>query len=573
MQIENLLISGTVTATSGCIAPTLTLTGTNVSCNGGSNGAITLTTSGGSSPFTYHWSNGATTQNISNLAANTYTVTVTATGGCSATASEAVSQPTALSASTSVTSTSCTASGTATVTASGGTSPYTYSWSTNPVQTAATATALSSAAYIVTVSDHNLCKTTATATVVIQSPTGLNATTITGTSATLNWEAVSGASSYNIQYRKTGTTSWTTASSNSTSTSAGGLTAGTTYEFQVQTVCSSGSSGFTASSDFTSTSPCSTPASLAASQIASSSALLSWGAVSGAASYNAQYRVTGTTNWTTTSSTTVSITLSSLTASTSYDCEVQTICTGGTTSGYSAIVTFVTPASTGACDSTLWNHVYNSYRLIVHQQCTYATGTVAALIYEADGDIHIRLHVDSAFNFMLNSENVSGEDGDLVCEPVCATTVTQTDAIASCENFTNTVFIPNVGEHVKITGSYVTDNDHGWNELHPVTSIVITTQTSSPLLEGLNVQSDKGLSLHVFPNPASDFIYFKLSMQPSSAVRLVIVDGIGRSAGQYQMLENPNLEVNTSYLPSGIYYYNMVQADQVLQSGKFVVAH
>ncbi len=53
-----------------------------VNCTGGNNGAIDLTVSGGTSPYTYNWSNGATTQDISNLAVGSYTVTVTDANGC-----------------------------------------------------------------------------------------------------------------------------------------------------------------------------------------------------------------------------------------------------------------------------------------------------------------------------------------------------------------------------------------------------------------------------------------------------------------------------------------------------------
>jgi large repetitive protein len=59
-------------------------------CNNASNGALTLATTGGTAPYTYVWSNGATTQNISGLSENTYTVTVTDANFCSATASKQI---------------------------------------------------------------------------------------------------------------------------------------------------------------------------------------------------------------------------------------------------------------------------------------------------------------------------------------------------------------------------------------------------------------------------------------------------------------------------------------------------
>ncbi|MFN8180375.1 MAG: T9SS type A sorting domain-containing protein [Bacteroidia bacterium] len=65
-------------------------TGTNATCQGANNGTASASATG-SSPFTYSWApGGETTENISGLAPGTYTVTVTATGGCTATASYTV---------------------------------------------------------------------------------------------------------------------------------------------------------------------------------------------------------------------------------------------------------------------------------------------------------------------------------------------------------------------------------------------------------------------------------------------------------------------------------------------------
>jgi hypothetical protein len=62
---------------------------------------------------------------------------------------------------------------------------------------------------------------------------------------------VSGASSYNVQYRVVGAASWTAGTSTTTSLAVSGLTASSNYEFQVQTVCASGSAAFSNSATFT----------------------------------------------------------------------------------------------------------------------------------------------------------------------------------------------------------------------------------------------------------------------------------------------------------------------------------
>ncbi len=85
-------------------------------------------------------------------------------------------------------------------------------------------------------------------------PASLTASSITNTSATVSWAAVPGAVTYNLQWKASLSATWTTVSG-ITTTSRGltGLTAGTAYQFQVQTVCSGGTSAYSAPSSFTTT--------------------------------------------------------------------------------------------------------------------------------------------------------------------------------------------------------------------------------------------------------------------------------------------------------------------------------
>jgi hypothetical protein len=137
------------------------------------------------------------------------------------------------------------------------------------------------------------------------------------------------------------------------------------------------------------------------------------------------------------------------------------------------------------CDYSLWSHVYAGDqrrfshpqdRLQVIQDCVSVTGTIESARPEKDGDFHIRLRLDLQYSSMLNAKNRSGQHGTLVVEPVCMNPVTQRDTLDEhvCDGFSQHVYTPDMlRRHVRVTGAYVTDMEHGWTEIHPVTSITI----------------------------------------------------------------------------------------------------
>ena len=150
----------------------------NVGCFGGNSGSIEVSVSGGKPDYTYLWSTNPaqTSATATALTTGTYTVTVTDKNGCTATSTAEITQSTVLTAQAGVLAhVSCIGgnNGSANVSVSGGTTAYSYAWSTNPVQTAASATALISGTYTVTVTDGNGC--TATSTAEITQPTALTA--------------------------------------------------------------------------------------------------------------------------------------------------------------------------------------------------------------------------------------------------------------------------------------------------------------------------------------------------------------------------------------------------------------
>jgi large repetitive protein len=144
--------------------------GKNVSCNGAADGSISVSVSGGTSPYSYQWNTVPvqTGSTASGLTAGSYSVLITDANGCTIIKNKTLTQPAPLSATISgQVNVNCAgqATGSATVVASGGTAPYTYLWNTIPTQTTATATNLIAGTYSVTVKDVNNCTKVATVTI------------------------------------------------------------------------------------------------------------------------------------------------------------------------------------------------------------------------------------------------------------------------------------------------------------------------------------------------------------------------------------------------------------------------
>ena len=124
------------------------------------------------------------------------------------------------------------------------------------------------------------------------------------------------------------------------------------------------------------------------------------------------------------------------------------------------------PALSASCGDP-HAHVYSPDRLQLLAPCVTVTGVVDAVRSERDGDYHVLLRLDPGEEKYLNAKNAS-ELGDLVLEPVCEVTVTQADAIAACAGYSNPLRVPPVGSRISVTGPWVLDRDHGWQEIHPV---------------------------------------------------------------------------------------------------------
>jgi hypothetical protein len=190
-------------------------------------------------------------------------------------------------------------------------------------------------------------------------PTGLAVTNITANAARLSWNAVAGATQYEVNYRLIGAVEWIERLVTGTVDNLTNLQAGSRYEFRVAAICGTVNGAFPNPIPFqtsTGTSNCViSPDNVRVTSITPTTAVVTWDAVVPSQGYQVEIRRVGAANWTNDPNVfTNSKSFSGLVAGTSYDVRVRTVCarsgTGFPTqnSGYSQELRINTPLSRDA---------------------------------------------------------------------------------------------------------------------------------------------------------------------------------------------------------------------------------
>jgi hypothetical protein len=168
MDANGCTSTSSTTITEPTVLIASTVVDATISCNGLSDGGATASAIGGTAPYTYSWSNSASTASITAVIAGTYMVTVLDANNCSSIATVIISEPNILLGNSHVDSNAtCDGlpNGGASALPTGGTAPYSYLWSTTA--TTSVITGLSAGSYAVTVTDANGC--TSVESVIISS--------------------------------------------------------------------------------------------------------------------------------------------------------------------------------------------------------------------------------------------------------------------------------------------------------------------------------------------------------------------------------------------------------------------
>lgn len=378
--------------------------------------------------------------------------------------------------------------------------------------------------------------------------TGLNASAVTDSTATLSWSALSGALNYDVEYKLNSSSTWSVAVNGTTSLSAGltGLTQGSLYDYRVRANCT-GATGAYASAQFTTTTPftCNAPGGLNSSSVTASSAVLGWSSVSGAVSYQIQYKLNSSSTWTTATNaaTGTSYTLSGLTASSLYDWRIMTNCSGSS-SGYSQAQFTTAAASTcpgsydvstngsasGAATIPFNTDIYgkiekkgdNDYYKIVISTAGTATLTLTNL----PADFDLRLYASNGTTQLASSAN-SGTAAETINYTFSAGTY-----------------------YIRILGYR--------NAFNASTCYILKAQLGTATEQELQVNPDAvatPLQVNLFPNPVADKL--TVYMIGDNTIKQLSITDLSGKIWYTQKTGEMFTFLDLSQLPSGSYLVNI----------------
>ncbi len=385
---------------------------------------------------------------------------------------------------------------------------------------------------------------------VCGTPTNLSAQAITSSGASLYWTAVSGGTTYYIQYRVSGTTTWTPVNTTNTSIALTGLTANTTYDYRVSAFCSTTYGAYTAINTFTTaaTTGCGVPAVLSITGITPTKATFNLGAVSGATKYNVSYRISGNTAWLSKTVTTTTVALTNLFSATVYNYRVRAYCTAW--GAYSAIQNFTTSPLPTACTGVDYYESNNTlaaaatiapntniYPLIssaTDKDYFKVTTTSAAPKLKVDvdglpGDYDVQLYLSSTGALLSSSANASTTPEQIIYNTATAGTVYK-------------VYVFGYGGAFSAANCY---------------HLRVSTSASNFREMGSHVeQNGQAGIMSLYPNPANDQLNINLLSDKNQTSMVNVVDMLGRTVLNIQkaLTEGANkLNVDLGNLQNGIY--------------------
>ncbi|WP_298734225.1 reprolysin-like metallopeptidase [uncultured Chitinophaga sp.] len=390
-------------------------------------------------------------------------------------------------------------------------------------------------------------------------PAGLIASSITNTSATTGWNAVSGAVSYDVDYKAATSSTWINAATATTATSVGltGLSAGITYDYRVRTNCAGSSSTYTTAQFTTTGGACAAPAGLTSAGITSTGATVSWTAVSGAVSYSVDYKTAASSAWISaaTATTATSVNLSGLSAATLYDWRVRTNCSGGSSSSYTT-AQFTTLTASG-CQNALDNTTNGT----TSGAATIPFNTDVTGLISPSGDVdHYRFVISTRGSVTITLRTLPGDyDLRLLNSSGGQIAISQAGGTSN-ESITRTL---NPGTYYAQVYGY-----NGANSATTCYTLRVQLGTATRGTDPVEPITYKSQKVGVFPNPVNSIVNINLAgYKGQSDVRLFDING---KVVLHRQVSMDNTQLDISALPAGVYIVRIKNGEEEVYTTKIV---
>jgi hypothetical protein len=396
-------------------------------------------------------------------------------------------------------------------------------------------------------------------------PTGLSNTALTQTSATVSWNAVSGANTYNVEYKKNTESLWTTVTPATAATSVdlSGLTAGTLYNWHVKANCSGGSGNYVEANFTTATPPppCGDPIGLSNTPPTQTSTTVSWSAVSGANSYDVEYKKNTESIYTTgaTATTATSVNLSGLTAGTLYNWHVRANCSGVSGNYVQANFTTATPQVTcpGTYDVGLNDNTAGAVTIPLN------TDVYGLINVRGDNDYYKFITTGSTITISLTTLPADYQLALLNSSG----TILQSSTNSSTTSETINATVTSGGTYYarvypKSNGAFNANNCY-----------TLRVQNSAGRMINPELVQLSGNKFSVFPNPAGFEANLAFKSKANGNSVITVMNQLGSVVLRKSMAVNEGdnfRKLDVSSLASGMYYIK-IQNGTEIQTAKIVI--
>lgn len=321
---------------------------------------------------------------------------------------------------------------------------------------------------------------------------------------------------------------------------------------------------------------CNVPTGLVVSSITQTSASASWNSVSGAISYDFEYKLATATTWTRISTTSTSYSLTGLTASTTYNTRVRTVCSGST-SNWSSVVNFTTAGTTTYCSSSANSCSQEWIRRVklnsmerlsgcdggyydgTHLSTTLYKGGYTPIYFRAGRTggsrrFYWRVWVD------LNDNGSFGDAGELLVSGYSNSTGNLYAWLyvpsSAANGLTRMRVSMRYGGYPPVCGTFSRGE---------VEDYTVDIRATGTLEENVNVTGVKD-SYKLYPNPTSDFTRLEFESPTDRLLNLTLVDMTGRPVRNWDYKANSGfnfIEVDLSILNTGAYFLRIDNGDEV----------